>query len=226
MPFLSIIEESYREKLVQKVIRGLDSSQGSFICICGDDSKFAKCLAENMQNEDLIYASDVDANLENAENEGGVTTLQCEFDDAKNLRTLGKYDGVVVKDVLEHHILDHGDFLESIWRLLKLNGTAVLLLRPSPPFPTPSNLREIWTNAVPDLETLLDLAKNEDYMFEPDITDMKEEVTISKSDLSDLLYSFPGAVELDITVFLENLDKDEVTFEDDVTLLCLKKVID
>ena len=66
------------------------------------------------------------------------------------LATLGKYDGVICKEVLEEVASGESwtnleDFLFALYKTVRLKGKAVLVSRLQPTLPLPKSVLDKWT---------------------------------------------------------------------------------
>jgi len=223
------VEEQYLEDLSRKVAKFLQlKSQGSLLSFGGRHWKFGKLIAKQVNAKQLVYA-DADAeSLREAEadEDDEILTVECDVNDPEQIAQLGKYDGILMKEVLERvHDLD--TLFAALYKILKITSRAVFIARLRPVLPLPPRIAERWKSTAPEYGVIRTTAERHDFMCEQQI--LKYPVTIERSEWKRVLYerSLPFSSDLkdaEIDQFVTGL-KEDVQFEDEIQLIALVKEI-
>jgi len=227
----SCLEEQYLEDLTRKVSKFLQlKKQGSLLTFGGRHWRFGKLIAKQADAKSLVYADDNRESLQEAEadddEDDEVLTVECDVNDTEQITTLGKYDGILMKEVLERvHDLD--TLFAALYKILKLTSRAIFIARLRPNFPLPPRILERWTTAAPEFEVIKSTAERHDFVCE--IQSVKYPVKISKAEWANVLAErcLPFASDLkdaEIDQFVAGLD-ETIEFDDEIKLIALIKEI-
>lgn len=183
-----------------------------------------------------LLVADGDAELlKTAEKAGVPMTSTCDIRDLDQLETLGKYDGVVGKGVLEHLLsaTDKSleDLLFALYKTVRLKGRCVLVSRLRPTLPLPKSVIEAWSERVPSLEDLLKEAA--ECGFTPTSKTVQYSVSLDSTVWKAHLLNGGGLKPIP---FLDKASKEEIekfmatqpakiVFKDEINIVSLTKII-
>lgn len=224
------LEEQYLDDLSRKVFKFLQlKKQGSLLTFGGRHWRFGKLIAKQADAKTLVYADDNRDSLLEAEanEEDEILTVECDLNDTSQITALGKYDGILMKEVLERvHDLD--TLFGAVYKILKMAGRAIFITRLRPALPLPPRIKERWTATTPEYGVIRTTAERHDFTCDQQI--LKYQVKISKSTWADVLAerSLPFSSDLkdeEIEQFIASLDGDTIEFDDEIQLIALSKEI-
>jgi hypothetical protein len=223
----SVLEEQYLEDLTRKVAKFLQlKKQGSLLSFGGRHWKFGKLIAAQADATKLVYADSDKASLQeaDADEDDEILTVECDVNDSEQITQLGKYDGILMKEVLERvHDLD--TLFAALNKILKIAGRAIFIARLRPTLPLPARIAERWKTAAPEYGVIRTTAERHDFACEQQILNYK--VSVSKSEWAQVLAerSLPFTSDLkdkEIDEFVKGA-QEEIEFEDEIQLIALVK---
>jgi len=229
----SSLEEQYVDDLTRKVAKLLQlKKQGSLLTFGGRHWRFGRLIAKLTDAKTLVYADDNKEALEEAEaneEEEEILTIECDVNDPRQITTLGKYDGILMKEVLERvHDLD--TLFGALYKILKLTSRSIFITRLRPCLPLPARIVERWTTAAPEFDVVRTTGERHDFLVEQQT--LTYPVKIEKSEWAKILAerSLPFASDLkdaEIDQFIGGLPPgDTIEFEDEIELIALIKEIE
>jgi len=221
------LEDQYLEDLTRKVAKFLQlKKQGSLLTFGGRHWRFGRLIAKQTDAKTLVYADDNKESLQEAEaaEDEDILTVECDVNDTSQITSLGKYDGILMKEALERvHDLD--TLFAALDKILKLTSRVIFITRLRPALPLPPRVKERWTTAAPEFGIIRTTAERHDFMVDQQI--LKYPVKISKSEWANVLAerSLPFCTDLkdtEIDEFIAGLD-ETIEFEDEIQLIALIK---
>jgi hypothetical protein len=224
----SCLEEQYLDDLTRKVAKFLQlKKQGSLLTFGGRHWRFGKLIAKATDAKTLVYADDNADSLREAEadEDDQVLTVECNVNEPEQIGTLGKYDGILMKEVLER-VLDLDSLFPALYKILKLASRGIFIARLRPTLPLPPRIKERWMTAAPEFGVIRSTAESNDFTVEQQM--LSYPVKISKSDWANVLAErcLPFSSDLkdsEIDSFISGLEGEEIEFEDEIQLIALIK---
>jgi len=226
-------EQSYTCPLAEHLAERLQLNKDGSLLALGGSCQFGLAVAQATEFNTYLFA-DADVSQADADNADNDAVFTCETDIYKpdQLVPLGKFDAVILKEYIERMEedadgaeTDLGELLAALWKIMKLNGRAVLLTRFDPTFPLPKELRENWQNSMPSEADIVAVATEND--FECQIETLRYKTSCAKDAYLQTLARLPVVGGLDNNAATEYLAvfPETIEFEDVFTVITLTKVI-
>uniref|UniRef100_A0A915JCK2 Methyltransferase type 11 domain-containing protein n=1 Tax=Romanomermis culicivorax TaxID=13658 RepID=A0A915JCK2_ROMCU len=246
----SRIDDKYMLELVHETLRFANfKNTGSLLVIGGSNWQFAKSVWRTSNMPSCVYADCDPISLRSADSDDEALTVECDLRNADDISKLGKYDGIVVKDALEHLFLDPGEdikeqiseFFGALYKVLKYGARALLIFRSNPldNLPLPERIAEKLSEKAMDFLNF-DFLKScaQEHEFEIKHRALVYHVSMDKEDYGKILTKSNNTLSLvrhfyetisqneDADMIGEFLDKQEgdtVQFDEKLELILLTK---
>lgn len=219
------VEDNNLLTIVNDILKFLMIKRGGSLLILGGKSwNFGRSIWTTSTAPTCVYADSDQKSLDLADEDESLT-VNCDVSRSEDITKLGKYDGIVAKDVLEFNTETLTEFLASLYKILKYNGKVLFVSRLSPNLPLPKTVRDNWQNSMPDIEKITAEAKELDMTV--DSRNLRYAVCLEKEKyekiLSARLWPFmENVTDADIEELLSTYP-DLVQFEDKIDLILLTK---
>lgn len=224
------ITHQYIDELVKAVTTGLElKKNASLLGLGGGDWQFGKMIAAKAEAMHFIYADDNQDQLAEAD-ESDVLTTYCGITDAEQISSVGKYDAIILKHSFEKiapAVSCLEDFFFAIYKALKLNGKAIMVVRIRPTIPLPDNPVNDWKEKIPESPIIMKEA--EECGFQCTSTQFSAKVKLDRAQWKEELKKrtlpfMAEASDEDIDNCLSD-KPDVIECDDQMEIIFLTKVI-